>query len=53
MRELIRAARRIRDAAGRAYIRQQVTKQTKTIRRETDEEIREALRYTLASPALD
>lgn len=57
MRDLLRAARRIRDAAGRAYIRQQMSKQTRAIRRETDEEIRRALAelraHDMGSPAFD
>lgn len=54
MRELIRAARRIRDAAGRAYIAQQTSKKIRTIRRETDEEIRRVLRqHDMGSPAFD
>ena len=54
MRDLIQAAKRIRDAAGRAYIAQQVGKRERVIRRETDEEIRRVLRaHDIGSPAFD
>lgn len=48
MRELIREARRIQHAAVRAYIEQRVTLQRRELRRETESEIREALRMALA-----
>ncbi len=54
MRDLMEKSKRLRDAAFRAYQHMQVTMRRQTIRRETDAEIREALRqHDMGSAAFD